>query len=80
MPISRASRTNPAADFLRLGAEQRARGFPMLRFEPLLEAEFLDRVRREQKPSATLCTATALLIRTAFGAFDLDRLGSSADF
>ncbi|MGO4405695.1 diguanylate cyclase [Bosea sp. RAF48] len=79
MPIARASRPNSAADFSRLDAQQRARGFRLLRFEPLLEAEFLDQMRREQKPSATICTATALLIWIGFGAFDLVRLDYPAE-
>ncbi|PTM40922.1 diguanylate cyclase (GGDEF)-like protein [Bosea sp. 124] len=61
-------------------ANQRARGFKLLRFAPLLEAEYLSQMRLDQRISALICTSTALVIWVAFAVFDVTRLSLKAEF
>lgn len=61
-------------------AAQRAQGFRLLRFSPPLETEYLAQMRADQRGSALICTATALLIWLGFAGLDLARLDLRAEF
>lgn len=61
-------------------AAQRAQGFRLLRFSPALETEYLAQMRADQRGSALICTATALLIWLGFAGLDLARLDLRAEF
>lgn len=59
-------------------AEQQARGFRLLRFIQPLESEYLAHMRADQRISALVCTATALVIWLIFIGLDLTRLAPAS--
>ena len=61
-------------------ALQRVEGFGLLRFSPRLEVAYLAQMRIDQRGSALICTATALLIWLVFAGLDLVRLDLRAEF